>query len=221
MGHECHRCGGALSSADSFCPHCGAPQFRYEKPGDGAAPGELARTSSPHQGINWKQAIGAAVTFAVPVGLLSSSAVPLLADACCLWVVGGAIAAVALYRRRSREAAVNIREGLLIGATIGILAAFLASALNGALMLVQRYAMHGGAAMEKAFQTSMEQGSVFAGQLYQVSPDQAAKAMQFWLSPDGRAAAVLLTAFMASTGIIFFSAVGGALGARIFSSRRP
>ena len=61
------------------------------------APGETGGTT-PRE-IQWKAALGAAVTFAVPVGVLCSPAVPVLSAGCCLWVLGGAVAAIGLYQR--------------------------------------------------------------------------------------------------------------------------
>ncbi len=52
-----------------------------------------------------------------------------------------------------------------------------------------------------------------------VSPVESHEAIQFLLSPDGRAASALLTAVMTSAGITVFSMIGGALGTRIFSGR--
>jgi hypothetical protein len=203
---------------DNFCPNCGAPQLLYEVDADNpnlAASPAMSATRD----IQWKTAIGAAVTFAVPVGLLCSSAVPLLSSGCCLWVVGGAVAAVGLYQRRAASALLTRRVGVRIGTIIGVMAAVVASAFNAGAAVFQRYALHGGDAMEKAFQTSMEQGSAIASQFISSSPAQAKEALDFWISPDGRAAATLLTALLTSAGITVFSMIGGALGTRIFSGR--
>ena len=219
MGHDCHRCGAALGTPDTFCPNCGAPQLRFAAEAESAENGAANTPAVRPQDLAWKHAVGAAMIVALPVGLLSSSLIPVLSDGCCLWVIGGGIAAVGLYRHRSAGIPVDGKTGLRIGTVIGILAASLATAVNGVVMLFQRYVLHTGDAMEKAFQASMEQGSVMASQFYHVSPAQAHQSIQFWISPDGRAAAVLLTAAMASVGIVIFSAIGGVLGARIFSGR--
>jgi hypothetical protein len=203
-----------------FCPHCGAPQLRYE-PSEDAVNGNPETAGSGPGEIRWKQAIVAAITFAVPVGLLSSSVIPILSAGCCLWVLGGAIAAVALYQRRSASTMLSRHVGSRIGLIIGILAATVAAGFNAASMLFERYVMHGGEAMEKAYQTSMEQGSALTAQISSFSPAQAQEALHFWLSPDGRAAVTLLAALMTSIGITVFSMIGGSLGARIFSGRNP
>jgi len=220
MAKDCHRCGSPLASPETFCPNCGAPQLLYDANGE-AAEGTANPGAPVLRSIQWKQAIGAAITFAVPVGLLCSSVVPVLASGCCLWVLAGSVAGVGLYQRRSATQVLPRPAGMRIGTILGIMAAVVATASNAGAMVFARYVLHGGDAMEKAFQSSMEQGSVMASQLISVSPDQARQAMQFWLSPDGRVGATLLTALISSIGITVFSTIGGALGARIFSGRNP
>lgn len=208
----------ALVPAAVFCSNCGAPQLIYEAESDPAAGGPGAKAEN-HGEIEWKQAVGAAVTFAVPIGVLCSSIIPALSTGCCLWVVGGTVAAVGLYQRRSSSRLIRRPAGIRIGAVIGLLSAVIAAAFNALSLVLQRYIFHNGEAMEKAFQSSMEQGSLLAMQLYSAAPAQAHDAMKYWLSPDGRAAATLLTVLMSSAGIVAFSMIGGALGTRIFSGR--
>jgi hypothetical protein len=207
---------------EAFCSNCGAPQLRYQMEQEGPD-SAAADAGAASRDLQWKQAIGAAVTFAVPVGLLCSSIIPILSDGCCLWVVIGGVGAVGLYQRRSATRLLPRPAGVRIGVIIGILAALVAAIVNAASMVVERYMMHGGEAMDKLFEASMKQGSdTFATQLAQASPEQAAWANHFWAfwnSPDGRAAATLLTAGVSSVGIILFSMIGGALGSRIFSRR--
>ncbi|HEY2497592.1 MAG TPA: zinc-ribbon domain-containing protein, partial [Candidatus Angelobacter sp.] len=74
MDLVCHRCGATLSTPELFCPHCGAPQLRFESteeqtPYPGDANGAAARTG---QWIAWRPAVQAALIVALPVGILSS-----------------------------------------------------------------------------------------------------------------------------------------------------
>jgi hypothetical protein len=220
MGQDCHRCASPLATPETFCPTCGAPQLRYEIDSE-TANGNPQTTLDAVREVRWKQAIGAAVTFAVPVGVLCSPVVPILSAGCCLWVLGGAIAAVALYQRRSGSSVLSRQVGSRIGLIIGVLAATVAAAFNAGSLLVQRYLFHAGEAMDKTYQASMEQGSVMAAQLSNLSAAQSQEAIRFWLTPDGRAVLTLLTALLTSIGITVFSAIGGALGSRIFSGRNP
>jgi len=220
MAKDCHRCGSPLASPETFCPNCGAPQLLYEAGGeglDGAGPPSAAALRD----IQWSQAVGAAVTFAVPVGILCSPVVPVLSGACCLWVMGGAVFAVGLYQRRSATRILARPVGVRIGTLIGLMAAAVAAAFNAAAVVVERYVLHGGDAMDKTCQATMEQVSAATMQLSSGSPGEVRDAMQFLLSPDGRAASVLLTALLSSAGIAVFSMIGGAIGTRIFSGRNP
>ena len=203
-----------------FCPNCGAPQLLYDaesgaldESGVAAAPGA--------RDIHWKAAIGAAVTFAVPVGVLCSPVVPILSGGCCLWVVGGAIAAVGLYQRRAAVRRLARPVGIRIGTIIGLMAATVACAFNAGALVFVRYALHGGDAMEKGYQATMDQVSAMMAQFSAGTPVESHETTQFLLSPDGRAASALMTALMTSAGITVFSMIGGALGTRIFSGRDP
>jgi hypothetical protein len=220
MGNHCHRCGSPLATPEMFCPTCGAPQLLYDAT-NGGADGSGDAAAPALRDIQWKAAIGAAVTFAVPVGLLCSSVVPILSGGCCLWVLGGAIAAVGLYQRRAAVRTLARPVGIRIGAIIGLMAATVACAFNAGAMVFARYVLHGGDAMEKAYQTMMEQVSALTAQYSGGSPAESHDAMQFMLSPDGRAALALLTALTTAAGITVFSMIGGALGTRIFSGRNP
>jgi hypothetical protein len=89
-----------------------------------------------------------------------------------------------------------------------------------------RYFLHGEDAVDRAYQTTMEQASAASAPLAAsfarflgVPPSDPHEFLDFVLSPDGRAAWALLTALMTSAGITVFSMIGGALGTRIFSGR--
>lgn len=218
MGKDCHRCGSALAPPESYCPSCGAPQLFYEPGSEGPE-----TTSGPGihalRDIRWRSAIGVAVTFGVPVGVLCSSVIPVLSGGCCLWVLGGAVAAVGLYQRRSGSRVLSRPVGARIGIMVGLLAASIAAAFNAGAMVAQRYLFHGGETMDRIFQSSLDQGSALAAQVASVSQAQAQETMRFWSSADGRAAWTLLTVLMSSIGITVFSMIGGALGTRIFAGR--
>jgi hypothetical protein len=108
-----------------------------------------------------------------------------------------------------------------IGVIVGLLAAVVAAALNAGAMVLQRYVFHSGEAMDRLFQQSLDQGSALAAQVSNVTQAQAQETMRFWSSADGRAAWTLLTMLLSSVGITLFSMIGGALGTRIFSGRKP
>ncbi|HEY0794880.1 MAG TPA: zinc-ribbon domain-containing protein [Acidisarcina sp.] len=218
----CHRCGATLVPAETFCPNCGAPQLRIEQGIEGV---EAFNAASPRQpGIeardpSWKDAILAAVIFAVPVGLLDSNLVPYPPGGFFFWVVAGAIGAVNFYRRRAGTSLLNFRVGLRIGMLLGLLAGVLSATADGLLMVAQRYVFHNTATPDKDVQTLIEAFMQADAQ----NPQTKAQMQDFLAAlptPNGRAALVLFATFISSLGILAFSVIGGALGAKLFSARK-
>ena len=136
---------------------------------------EFSGEAMDEKGTAWKHAIAAAAIVGLPMGLLSSSVLP-LATASFVWLVGGSMAAVALYQRRSRNGFLNLRTGLRIGLVAGVVAAFFATACNAAVLLFQRYALH----MSKAIDDSMD-GNIreivgqLGGKMAQATPETQAQ----------------------------------------------
>jgi hypothetical protein len=210
----CHRCGTAINSSELFCPHCGSPQLRYEPADDGGA----AYSSSPQSsgGLNperviWKEAITAAVMVAIPVGVLSS-----LLDFGSLWVIGGGIATVSIYRRRTGIPPAH-RMGWRIGSLLGVLAAFVSTAFDSLTLIFERFLLHNGGMIDQRFHIVAQQ---LTDQLNHSNPEAATVIpgfVHFWLSPDGPAAIALMGAAGSAFSMLLFSAAGGAIGARIAS----
>jgi hypothetical protein len=225
MDPVCHRCGTALNSPDElFCPHCGAPQLRYEPADEPVASVTTPQTISgrSHELFSWKAAILSAaivaVLISIPVGLLST-----IYDFSLLWVVGGGIAASALYRRRVGAPPTG-RMGWRIGGLAGLLAAFVSVAIYSARSVIQRYALHSHEP-ELQVRTLAQQLAAAASQANHSNPETAQAAAlltHFWLSPEGAATVVLGTAALFAFSMILFAAAGGAIGARIVSlGKRP
>jgi zinc-ribbon domain len=213
MEQVCHRCGTALNESDPFCPHCGAPQLRYEAVEDAAPsanPSPAQRLTARNlNGIAWHDAILAAALIAFPAGVLSS-----LLGLEALWVLAGGMAVISLYRRRTGTLPTS-RIGWRIGALLGLFAAAIAAAVDGITLLLQRYAFHQGAALDHHFR---EMGQQITDQLVRSNPDAATMLpgfLHFWLTPDGVAAMMLSNAAGLAVTMLLFAAAGGALGARL------
>ncbi len=224
MDPVCHRCGTALSSPDElFCPHCGAPQLRYD-PADEPSPavavpqtaGRNLELFSSKTAILSALAVSALV--AIPMSLLSS-----IYDFSLLWVVGGGIAAVVLYGRRVGATPTG-RMGWRIGGLAGLLAAFISLALYSLRSVIQQYGFHNNES-ERQVRSLAQQFVAAVNQANRSNPqtaDAAAMLTRFWLSPDGAAAMALLTAALFTFSLVLFAAAGGAIGARIASiGKRP
>ena len=65
--------------------------------------------------------------------------------------------------------------------------------------------------MDKAYQAMMEQVSATSMQISGGAPAESREAIQFLLSPDGRAFSAIMAALITSAGITLFSMIGGAL----------
>jgi hypothetical protein len=224
MDPVCHRCGTALNSPDElFCPHCGAPQLRYEPADEPANSVTVPQTAGRNlESFSSRTAILSALVIAalvaIPTGLLSS-----IYDFSRILVLIGGIATVMLYRRRAGTVPTG-RLGWRIGGLAGLLAAFISLALYSVRSVIQRFAMHSD---EPGVQARLlaQQFAAAANQASHTNPqtaDAAARITRFSLSPDGAAAMALLTAVLFTFTFILFAAAGGAIGARIISVRnRP
>lgn len=214
MDPVCHRCGAALNcSEELFCPHCGAPQLRYE-PSEDPVPSVASSTqTTAGRGldlVSWKAAIVSALLVAIPVGLLSS-----ILNLGPVWVIGGGIATVSLYRRRAGAPPTH-RMGWRIGGLLGVLSAFISTAIYSFKLLIQRHMLHSTELDQQIHSVARQ----FADQANLADPQTAAAIAQlahFWLSPDGTAAIVLSSAAISAIFMVVFGAAGGAVGARIAS----
>lgn len=216
MDLACHRCGTTLATPEIFCPHCGAPQLRFE-PSDEQPPYQAQGNGSTRAGnqlIAWRPAVHAALIVALPVGILSS-----LFDFGILWVLAGGFCAIALYQRKAAPS-LNPGTGWRIGMLVGMLAAFLSTLVDGLSMVVERYGLHHGASIDQKLIALTQQ---MTDQMVHQNPEAAQQIpwfIHFWLSPDGHAAVVLFMSSFAAIMMIAFSSIGGILGARVLGARK-
>jgi predicted nucleic acid-binding Zn-ribbon protein len=219
MDPLCHRCGTVLNSAEElFCPHCGAPQLRYEPSDEPVASSASLKQTAPGRGlgaVSWKTAVVSALLVAcvisIPVGLLSS-----IFDFSSFWVIGGGIATASLYRRLA-GAPLSNRMGWRVGGLLGLLSAFISTAVYSAKSVIERHTVRGGEIDQQVHSIAQQLAEQV---IHTANPQAAAEAAQFarfWLSPEGSAAIVLTTAAFSAFFMVLFAAAGGAIGARIAS----
>jgi predicted nucleic acid-binding Zn-ribbon protein len=219
VDHVCHRCGTALNSSDElFCPHCGAPQLRYEltdEPGPSVSSRSQTISGGNVDAVSWKAAVVSAVLVAIPVGLLAS-----LLDFGWLWVIGGGIATMSLYRRRVGIPPSSL-VGLRIGVLLGVLTAFVSTAFYSVKLLALRYLLHSGELDQQVHSVAQQ----LTDQVNHSDPQTAAAMTQLahlLTSPDGTAVIVLTSAGSSAVFMVLLAAVAGALSARIASlGNRP
>lgn len=217
MEPTCYRCHAPVEPDANYCLSCGAPQIRFVPDHHIEAQPAEATHRSPseieHTGlIAWKPAIQIAISVAIIVGILST----VMAIGSILWVALGAMLAIRVYRRRQPQPSLSKRAGAHIGALVGALAATVALAGNAIFLVIQRYGLHQGAALDQQMTEIIHQAATRAGAMDPQAPVQVF--VQFWLSAEGRVGLMLLAMGFLCLFILLFAIAGGVLGAQIYRS---
>ncbi len=218
----CHRCGTSLAADAGFCSECGAPLLRYSLPDADATlePSTLSagrRSAAPalgSSGIQWKQAIRISAAVSLAAGLLSS----FLAMGSLIWVLGGAVLVISIYRRKVPAPELQLRLGARIGVVTGAMTAMFAIAGNTLLLLFQRYGLHQGTLLDASL-TSTVQQSMSRAATGTDAQAQVKSALAFLLSPEGRAGMILLGMGFVALIILLLSIAGGVLGVQLYRNR--
>jgi len=229
MEITCNRCHQAVQPDNCFCPTCGLPQLVYsaDSPdGQNVADRwtEAARDASM---VEWRPAMRSALLLAIPAGLLSSGLSP-VGFFGLFWMAAAAAWAVALYLRGRRPAWITIGAGARIGLVTGLLAAWLAFAISGGALFVQRYALHQSGQIDSEWKSRVEASQEMTRQWTSgLEPSDLAEAqnlrtqVQNWmLSPTGHAGIETFSLAFNAIFLLFFAAGGGALGARLLARVR-
>jgi hypothetical protein len=232
MEISCTRCHQTVQDGDCFCPACGLPQLTYAADGSsGPAPSEPGVEVVRDAGsIDWRAAIRVALLMGVPAGMLCSNPSPLSGFG-LMWMAVAAAWAVVLYVRQQRPAWITAGAGARIGMVTGIMASWLAFAISGGALFVQRYLLHQSSQMDslfaktfvEAFQQRTQQslasmGTVDAAQAQTVFSKMIAGIQ----SPEGHAWIWASSIAFYSFFMLFFALGGGAVGARLVArNRRP
>ncbi|HET9100489.1 MAG TPA: hypothetical protein VFN62_08865 [Acidobacteriaceae bacterium] len=220
MDLVCHRCSATLEPDAYYCPVCGAPQIRYVADGGEASPAmpgvgvNLQAAAASGASVSWKMAIRIAAIVGTAVGVLSA----VLAAGSVLWVAAGAVVAIGIYHRRRPLTSLGPRVGARVGALLGLIAATVAFAANSVLLVVQRYGLHQGNAIDTQLTAIVKQAAARATTMDPQAP--VASFTSFWLSAEGRIGLILLTMAFLSVLIVLFAIAGGVLGAQIYRRSR-
>lgn len=231
METTCTRCHQTTQAESCYCPHCGLPQLVYEGDSAGGQPAPELWTGAARDAstIDWKPAMRAAITFAIPAGLLSSAISP-VGVLGLFWMAGAAAWAVLFYMRNQRPAWITIGAGARIGLVTGLLAAWLAFAISGGALFVQRYVLHQSSQIDADWKTRVNMSQEMAQEWTAgMGSSDAAHAeavalraqVQTWMmSPWGHAGIETFGIAVNSLFLLFFAAGGGAVGARMLARRR-
>src|ERR1700739_4190159 len=162
--------------------------------------------------IDWKPGMRAALTLAIPAGLLSSGISP-LGILRVVWMLGAATAAVLFYMRSQRPAWITIGAGARIGLVTGLMAAWLAFGVSGAGVFIARVVLHHGDQIDTAWRdndtASQQMTQQWVAQMNLPNDAAQANAQRNWmLSPEGHAGFETAGLAWSCFRIVFF-AVGG------------
>jgi hypothetical protein len=195
-----------------FCAGCRAPQIRFIPPEPVEAPvrADVALEALPAAtALVWRPALRAALiggvfsffSLGLPRGLLGFG-----------FMVGGTLAVYA-YRRRLPGAVLNLGSGTLLGAASG-LCGFLISSVRVAVKLLL---LHEGAELRQTTFANMDRVIQNTDPELQQS---MAGIFQHFRTPEGFLYLVAIGALCMCLMFIFFSILGGAIGANI-TRRNP
>jgi hypothetical protein len=218
----CIRCQADLPSGSAFCPACGAPQLRVTEVEIALAAAALASTSAPRtpdlRNIQWPAAIMVALICGSVMGLLCSVLFGPLLALLVLCSFGGAIAAVALYARRTPLAGLGGGVGLRIGLLCGLFGASLSTLLSSIGLVLERYVFRQGGDIDNSLNNVVHQLTIVSGQ---ITPEgQVNPFLNLVAGSEGHAIILVTGAIGTFFFMLFFSMVGGAAGGHYFSARR-
>ncbi len=219
--------------ASPFCSHCGAPQLSVPAT-------ELPETSAPAEadlagavlsaagslpvhpnGTQWKAALHVSLAVGVASGVLCGAAMlfPPLYTVCFFWTLSGAMIALALYRRRVPLASIDSAAGARIGLLAGLFMSAAMTAIGSIFLVLLRFVWHKGGEYDAQISDAIHQGMTRAAQ-NNPDPQLVQNSMKFLLSPEGRAGYTLAMVAFLAVLLIFFSAVSGAVGAKLMPTYR-
>jgi hypothetical protein len=217
MEQTCTRCHQSLHEEDRYCPSCGLPQLVYTvETSNGAGPpdrwGEAVRDAGA---IQWKPAMRAALSLAIPAGLLLYP----LGVFGLVFMVGAGAWVVALYMRSQRPAWITVGAGCRIGLVTGVLGAWSAAAMIGVSLYAQRFWFHQGGVLDEQWRASLSRASqVWASAGFDAQTIAMLDAKL--LSPEGEAGSILGSVVVLMAALLVMGIAGGALGARFLARPR-
>lgn len=222
MELTCHRCHQYFAADSGFCPHCGAVQLyvsaeQVEASASQAGMPPVQRISR----IDWQRALQSAMLVAGAAAALSALAVfvPVLGYARFFWIVTAATTTLWFYLKPAPTRPMDGRIGARIGLVTGLAISVLTTLSTAMFLVIRRYAMHGGAAMDTAFNTMLTSLAEFYQKL---GMDAKQQELIFSLlrSPEGHAGQMLSEFAMRAVYITIFLMFTGAVSGMARSSSR-
>jgi hypothetical protein len=223
MEITCHRCHQTVQTDNCYCPFCGLPQLLYAAEGSPEQSQPEKWTEAVHDAgtVEWKPALRAAISLAIPAGMLCSMLSPIGILGLFLMAAAGAWVVV-LYMRSQSPAWITIGAGARIGLVTGVLGGWTAAATTAVTMYAMRFLFHNGKFFDDFWQNFVDVQMSQQWQTMGVDAQTIAQVKTWLLSPEGRAGWVLGAMLFFMAALLLFAVAGGALGARLVArSRRP
>ncbi len=229
MEVTCTRCRQTILADNCYCSACGLPQLVCSTEG-GTGTGVSERLSEPVRdasSVDWKAALRAVLMLAVPAGILSSEATP-MGLLGMFWMASASALAVFVYLRSQRPGWITMGAGARIGLVTGLLGGWLAFAISGSALYVQRFVFHQADQIDGEWRAALLASQAMTQQWMagmttsDLAQAQTARAQAWMVSPGGHAGWAAFGFACDAVFLLFFAVAGGALGARIMArTRRP
>jgi hypothetical protein len=227
MQELCHRCGAELAigdGANSFCPHCGAPQLvlsDYSEPLSTSPNGSNSTGTLPPpipNPIDWEMAIRCTLLVAAVAAVLSFTAtrIDVLSPLSSIWILSASLTTLALYQRRRPLAAMNARIGARIGTLVGVAVGLFLAISTAIGAVIGRFVLHSMGDLDAMIQASKAQIDQLIATKQLPAPANAVVG-----SPEFRTGFMLFAFALGLFFILIVSIFGGALGGLLRSRRRP
>lgn len=163
-------------------------------------PAKLVRS---WQAANLAAGLGALAALIVAV----TTGLPQLAF--LVWMLGGGMLAVVIYRRRQRLAVMTAAVGARLGARAGVMG----FVIFGLLSLVQMLALRGSGQLRTALEEALKASAARSG-----NPD-AQQMLQHFLTPEGMRTLIALGILVMLVLFVAVSTLGGAIAAAVSAKR--
>jgi hypothetical protein len=216
----CHRCSSLLPEGALFCTECGAPQLVLTEtdaqrmtderaaPADGGAP--LPRTTAMGR-IRWRPALRIVTGVALSAGVLMGlgSLAPGFGLVAWFLVIAAPMLTLNLYQRQVPGAFMDAGIGARIGMVVGLLVGFMVVVADSAGEVIYRYPLHQGAMMDQQINALLQKMTTYPA--FAANPAATAQFLHIYQTPDGRAAAALLSGAMIWCFVVVYCMLSGTL----------
>jgi len=224
--HACNRCGAAVEDGIPFCQSCGAPQIRVAlaETSGLSNPAMTAGSSddihlpthplswSELHGLNWSIGLRTAILSGVisaVAAMITSAVIPVPQFSLLMWMLGGGIISVLIYRR-ARPIPLTPKNGGKLGALSGVVAFALFFILYSVQALVSKHASEMRSTLEQQLRDQAARSGDPALQ-HMIEP---------LLTPQGMSIVIAASLVVSFLLFVILSAIGGALTAWATNDRQ-